>query len=628
MLETLRKSATGWVAKIFIGLLVISFAVWGIADIFRGYGTTTVATIGETEVPVETFRTTYNRELRQLGQRLRRPVTAREAAAVGLPQQVLSRLVNEATLNEEARRLKLGLSDEKLAESIRSDPNLQGLNGKFDRNRLQDLLFSLGMNEAYYLAEQRRLSMRQQLAGGIGGGFRAPDAYLEAINQYVNEERTISYIALPISAAGEIPDPSEDDLKAYYEAHKADFRAPEYRKLTIISVNPEAVADPKSVEEADIQQTYDTSDAYFTPEKRFIRQIVFQDEAAAQAAAARLKSGASFEDIAAERNLTATDTDLGLLGKSEVLDPAIAEAAFSMTEPGTSGVIDGRFGTVIVNVKEIQPEQRKPLAEVRDQIALDIAVKLAEGEVLKMHDEIEDARAGGATLAEIADRFGLTARTIDAVDATGKDPEGNDVQLPIAQDLLQAAFDSDVGVENDPLQQSKGFVWYDVQEVTPARDRSLEEARDKVVAAWHAQELDQRLGAKVTELTERLKEGAELSAIAGEVGTEVKTAEGLKRNAPKDGVDSAIVAAAFRGPEGDIESVKLGDGSRVILKVTAVAPPVFFAEAADMQQIREQLNAQIFGSVLAQYVTQIQERLGVTINQQAVVSTLGLNDLQ
>ena len=629
MLESLRKSATGWVAKLFIGLLVISFAIWGIADIFRGYGTTSVAKVGETEIPSEVYRVTYNTELRNLGLRLRRPITAQEAVAAGLPNQILQRLINEATLNEEGRRLNLALSDEKLAAEVRSDPNLRGPDGAFSRLRLQELLFNTGISEDFYLAERRRLNIRRQISEAVAGGIQAPSAYLEALNQYFNEQRIIDYVVLDAASAGEIANPSDDALKKFFEERKSSFRAPEYRKLVIISADPKTLAKPDSVSEEDIKQAYDAAGTkYATPEKRFIRQIVFPNSNEAAAASEKLKTGATFDEIVLERGLAAADVDLGLLAKSEVIDPAIANAAFGLDKDAVSGVISGRFGEVIVQVSDIQAAASKPIAEVRDELAQQIAEKLAQSEVLELHDEIEDARAGGATLSEVAGRFKLAAKTIDAVDRTGKDKNGTTVELPSAAQLLRVAFDSDIGIENDPVHQANGFLWYDVLEVTPARDRTLEEARDKVIEAWRTAERDTVIGKRVTEILDRLKSGAELSQIATELGTEVKTSPELKRDTPAEGIDRAVVNAAFGGPDGYRTSVRLNDGSRVILRVKDVTPPVFFAEAEDVTQMRDQMTPGLFGSVLSQYVNQLQSELGVTINQATVARAIGLNEVQ
>ena len=145
-----------------------------------------------------------------------------------------------------------------------------------------------------------------------------------------------------------------------------------------------------------------------------------------------------------------SDIDLGEVTKDKIVDPAIADAAFGLADGGVSGVIDGQFGPVIVHVSNIEPEVVKTFDEVKDQLKLEIAAEQAVAEIGDLHDSIEDARAGGAKISEVAGKYGMKLVTIPAVDAEGKDADGNPVpDLPA--NLLTAAFQTDVGLENDPV---------------------------------------------------------------------------------------------------------------------------------------------------------------------------------
>src|SRR5437016_1240515 len=108
MLDALRKGASGWVAQLFIAVLVISFAIWGVADVFRGFRADTVATVGKADISINDFGRQYDFAKRQLGEQLGQPVTDDQARLFQLPQQVLGRLVADATLNDAGRRMGLG----------------------------------------------------------------------------------------------------------------------------------------------------------------------------------------------------------------------------------------------------------------------------------------------------------------------------------------------------------------------------------------------------------------------------------------------------------------------------------------------------------------------------------------
>ena len=178
MLRGIHKASSHWLGKLVMagmfGFLALSFAVWGIGDIFRGFGRSSLAKVGSTEIGVEQFRHAYNEHLQQLGRRLGRPITADQARALGLERQLLHQLLAEASLDERARQLGLNLSDAEIARQITADANFLGPAGQFDRFRFQQMIRSAGFTEARYAAEQRRTALRHELADTVSGGLSAP----------------------------------------------------------------------------------------------------------------------------------------------------------------------------------------------------------------------------------------------------------------------------------------------------------------------------------------------------------------------------------------------------------------------------------------------------------------------
>src|ERR1700742_4928567 len=171
MLRGLRKASSNWLGKtimsIAMGALIVSFGVWGIADIFRGFGQSTLAKIGHTERPTNDSREPYPDRLQQIGQEFGRPLTQDQARAFGFDRQVLQQTLAEAALDEESRRLGLGQSDSETLRTIFSDPNFKGVNGSFDPARFQMVIRQLGYSEQRFIAEQRRISLRRQIAGTV-----------------------------------------------------------------------------------------------------------------------------------------------------------------------------------------------------------------------------------------------------------------------------------------------------------------------------------------------------------------------------------------------------------------------------------------------------------------------------
>src|ERR1700739_2862588 len=235
MLRGIRKASENWLGRTVMGvvmtLLAGSFAVWGINDIFNGFGQSSLAKIGSTEISTAQFRQTYQDRMPQLEAQIGHPLPPEQASALGLDRQVLGEMIAQAGLDQRAKQMGLGLSDAEIARHITTDPNLQTINGQFDRDRFQSLLRNMGYTEQRFIATQRQTALRRQIIDTLTGGLTPPKAWLDAINQYQNQERSVEYVALGPAQAGDIAAPSDDVLSKYYDDHKAKFRAPEYRKI-------------------------------------------------------------------------------------------------------------------------------------------------------------------------------------------------------------------------------------------------------------------------------------------------------------------------------------------------------------------------------------------------------------
>src|SRR4030081_734118 len=303
MLRGMRKASSNWLGKtimaVVMGVLIISFGVWGIADIFKGFGQSTLATIGHTEISINEFRQLYTEKLQQIGRQFGRPLTPDQARAFGLDRQLLQQTIAEAALDEEARRMGLGQSDAETMRMIFSDPNFKGVGGAFDPSRFQATIRQIGFTEQRYMADQRRLSLRRQIAGTVASGLEPPKVLIEALSRFQNEQRGIEYVKLDAAQAGTIAPPSPEALAGYFDDHKTQFRAPEYRKLSFVMINPEEVGKWTTVSDEDARKVYaDRRDKLGTPEQRQVSQLVFPYAEEAAPARGRLTSGLSFEDLA------------------------------------------------------------------------------------------------------------------------------------------------------------------------------------------------------------------------------------------------------------------------------------------------------------------------------------------
>ncbi|GMB83054.1 peptidylprolyl isomerase [Shinella zoogloeoides] len=620
MLETLRHAAQTWVAKALMIVLVGSFAIWGVSNTIVAGGSNAVVTVGDVKVSPTDFRLAYERQVATMSQRFGMRLNAEQARAFGVENQVFAELVAGASLDQLSRDMNLGLSEGRLARLIADDPAFRGVNGQFDRTAFSAILRNAGLRENDYISNRSQVAIRTQVVEAVSDGYKAPDVLTNALRQYRNEARTIDYLLLSNANIDPVKAPGDDVLAPWFEQNKAKYRAPEYRKFVYVSLEPKDIADASTITEDALKAEYErVKEKYRTPATRTVEQLTFKDRASADAAAVKLASGTTFDALVSEEGKTAADVLLGDFTKANMPDQKLADPAFAVAENGgTTPVIDGTFGPIILRVTNIRPETMKTFDEVKEELRSELALSEAADGILAVHDRLEDSRAEGLTLQEAAAKNNLKAVTVEAADAQGNDQKGDEIAgLPEESSLLGEVFKTDVGMETQPINVGReGYAWFEVLDVIPERDRTLDEVRERVVADWTAEQQRQTLAKKAEELAERVRKGGDLAAIAAELGMVVENKAGLHRGAQDPVLSPAAVAAAFAGPLGHVAAAPGVDGEgQILLKVAEVnADAATDALSNDEQQIVA--VARTSGDdILDQMVSSLQSAYGVSINR-------------
>lgn len=629
MLRGIRKASENWLGRgvmaAVMALLAGSFAIWGINDIFRGFGRTTLAKIGDAEIPIDGFRQNYQERLQQIGRELGQPISTDRANALGLDRRVLGEMIAQAGLEQRVRQMGLGLSDADIARRITSDPKLQTATGQFDRARFELILRNIGYSEQRFVAEQRQDILRRQILDSISADLTAPKAWLDAVNQFENQKRSIEYVALGPAQAGDVPQPTEEQLKKYFDERKILFRAPEYRKVAVVTATPAELAKWMEVSDEDVKQAYEQRRANFTtPEQRHVEQILFPTLADAQAAADRIKNGAKFDEIASERGMKEQDIDLGTIPKSRIVEPTVADAAFGLKEGEMSAPIQTRFGGALVRVLQIVPETTKPLAEAAPKLRSEIALERAKTQVQTLHDKIEDDRAGGSSVEDAAAKLKLPVTTYE-MDRSGRDTQSRPIaNLPHAADVIKAAFASDVGVDNDPIDADGGYIWYDVVAIAPARERTLDEVKAEVEQRWHDDEVASRLKSKANDMIGKLNSGEQLGTLASADGLKIQTAKDLKRETTNQGISANVTEAAFQTPKDTYGSVAGDKPSQwIVFRVLDVNTPGLDTNSPDHERMAQTVQRELSADLTAEYVTRLEDDLGVSVNASVLAQATG-----
>jgi peptidyl-prolyl cis-trans isomerase D len=630
-LDSMRKSAGGVIGVIFVLLLIASFIIWFPAGWFQGFGSQDLITVGDTKIGSREYMRAQHDVLRAMSSQAGRSLSLQEARALGLDSRVMERLVGGAAVDAHARALHLAISDTAILDEIMKDPAFKEASGNFNPAVFQQTLQAIDMSEQGYIDSLRERNLRRQILATIGKVADGPSVLVTALSNYNGETRTLRYVLVPQSAAGTIPDPTEEDLKRYYDNHHGKFTQPEYRKIGVLAVTPETVKDQVQISDNDVRAAYEASKGQLgTPEKRHVQQISFPDKAAADAAFQKIQSGTDFMAVAKEQGVSDADVDLGKVTRAELADPTIGDAAFKLEVNRVSKPVIGSLGNVVLlRVTEIEPGKSQTFEEAKTDLEKKILKERASGAIFQLHDKIEDQLASGAKLSEIANKLKLNYVLIDQVDRQGEKPDDSTVTLPAQKDVLNAVFSTDVGVENDPIDaKDDGVIWYEVLGVIPEQLKPFDQVKDEVTKDWKIEQVRMRLAKYSQDLIASLNGGKSLEDVSKDLNQQILTSDPLKRDSIAVNVLPAAVAQAFTLPEKGYGSAPSGvDEGRIVFQVDKVTPPPAL-DQREIDRLRQQIGLLIGEDVIAEYFGALENRYGVRVNEQALAKLVGTSEEQ
>ncbi len=631
MLDAMRRGAQTWIAKILFALLILSFGIfWNVSDVITGIGRGSLAKVGETGISVDSFQRAFQNRISELSRNSGQRISTEMALKFGLDRQVLDGLIGQTALRSQAENLGIALSDETIAEELKRVPQFQGVDGKFSRLAFDSFLRQIGMGEGTFIALTRNETLARIVADSLMGAVVTPKPFLEQRNAYLNETRTIDHFTIDKAKIPAIADPDEGLLKERYEQNTGSHMSDEMRKVNIIILALDDLKKEVSVSDEEIKQSYEeTKASYDKPERRRVQQIAFKDKAAAEEARKALVDGTkNFMDVAKEVGAKESDVNLGMLAKAQIIDPAVADAAFLLERDAISEVIDGKFSTVIVRAIEIEEGKTSTFEEVKDKVRDRLAGKKATTLIQDRADLVEEARNAGKTFKEISETQKLQYYDVETSQKNKTADGKTALDISEATTIINAAFAAEQGNENDPVElPSTAYAWYNVVSVTPPQQRTYEAVKDEVKAAYIAAETRKKATEMASDYVERLNKGEDIAKLAEEAGSKAETSDTQKRNMSPPGLTQDAMRQAFALAIDAAGSAPTADSSsRIVFQVKGITPaavPNDKEEAALEQDLRSALG----GEQLSTYVKALEAELGVSIDEETLKRITGADSL-
>ena len=627
MLQQLRVASKSWVASVIIGILVLAFALWGVADIFSAAGLdNVVAKVGSTEISANDYDLQLKNQIRTLSAQTQNQLTMEQARAIGIDKNVLDQVIARAALDEQVKALGLTASQETIATQIRTNQNFRGTDGAFDPNIFLRTLQDNGLSEQAFVAATGSDIARSQLLDAVTDGMAAPPGLARLLYDFINEQRVAEYLVVTPEEAGQVPEPSQADLEAYHKAHTPQFSSPEYRSFDYVQIGPEQVAGEIQVTDAELQTEFDSRKAdYEKPEEREIEQVAFPSKEAADAATAKIKTPADFAALARERGLKDTDLKLGTLPASG-LDPRLSAPVFAVPEGGVTAPVQGPFGWVILRAAKVIPGEMKTFDQVKEEIRTNLVKARTGAKLTEIANKLEDERGSGGSLEEAAMKQSLPIHHVAAADRQGLTPEKSEAAIPVtAPQVLEQAFQTETGEDSDLFQSQDGqYFALKVNSVTPPAVRPLDSVREEVKEGFVTEARAKLLQTKVQTLAEQAMKSGSLAEAGKALGHPPVTSMPLKRGDMNDVFSPQLIAQIFSSPPATVINGPAGQGNGVVLaRVVKVIHPEPDLSSADYLNFRRTAAQQLSMTAVDSLAAAARQKAGVNIHEATIQRVLG-----
>lgn len=619
MLQAIHGQAKTWIILPLFGLLILSFVVWGIADVFQNNsGTAPVITVGKIEYSGQQLQAEVQRGLDVMRQMTGGAITNEQAMQFGFVERTVNSMVQRALLQQEAGRLGIVVSDEVIMQAIRDLPEFKNADGSFDAEAFKRALMRIGANEQLFIQDQRVTLARAQVQQVVTSGAMAPDILNRAIIAASEEQRDFDIFRVKAAAMPLPADPGDETLQAFLADNAARFSTTEYRALSFIRLSVSDLAEKITIEDQAVAAYYQQNPQEFEmPERRNFLQVVLPEQ---ETAVNIIGAYALTKDLATAAKSVGAEVTPITASKNE-LPEELRETAFTLTNGGISKPVQSALGWHVLVQTAQTPAHKKTLAEAGENIKNNLLQQAAQDRLYQLSAELDDLIASGASLEEMASQLSLPIKKVEATDKAGNNPAGTALGPVLGQpEMVAAAFTLEAGTQSDVISTPAGdYVVVRVDSINASRLQDLASVRAAALKEWQAEQQQNAATELALKVLAEAKNGTDRAAIAQQFGIEASTQNKLARTETDwpSHIPVAFTTNLFALKMQDVAQFPTDEGV-IVARLTGIHHPISVADAKGSEDFAQKSNQVIEGELFEAYTQALRQRFAVKIDQPAI----------
>ena len=629
MIQGLQQAVKeSWLLKGFLGILMLSFAVWGVGDAINpAVDPNVVIKVDQVEVRAEELQRRFNDEVDQLRNAIGPDFTAKDAADLGIMNNLIAELSERATLDMAAREMGINVPDSILRRAVMQQDAFIDETGNFNQILLNSVLASNNLTQQAFVDLVRSDVTRQIMFQPIASNAGAPTAMVDALFRYRAEQRSADVLYVADEAVQIDEEPDETALRSVYDENISAFTAPEYREVEAVVIRPTDLVPPESITDDEIQTFYDENiDRYRTQPTRTVRQLIFNTELDAQAAFDQIQEGDTLVELG-DRTGMGAPIDLGELRANSDLGFDLS-SIFEQNEKGIGAPVQSDFGWHLFEITDLTTGSIKALPVVRSEIIDFIVSDRAFDEMYEATIYLEDQLAAGTPMTEIAETPGYNRIYFKTMDRDGRDYTGARLAFSVDQDrFIRLSFSTPAGLESQLVETEEYAYILRVASVIEPAPKPYERVAAEVWTLWEQQARSAATLTTAESLLDDIGPSVKLPDLAtdrddiefAKLGPVTRFGDSLIIGSiiPARLVSPALMERLFEADTGDVVQARVA-GGHIVAKLNEILPP----DAAELEQIREQVAGAVSSSLsndlVAGFTQSVTREFNVVLNREAI----------